>query len=127
MPGAPNPYDYLPAAPAMVLTSTDFEEGSTLQSPQLSKAFGVDGGEDISPALSWSGAPDDTKSFVVTCYDPDAPTVSGFWHWIVYDIPATVTSLVTGAGNPDIFTATTVYCIYMRLNCVRTVFFLFTL
>lgn len=102
MPGAPNPYDFLPVAPsAMVLTSTDLEEGATLKAPQLSKAFGVEGGEDVSPALSWSGAPEDTKSFVVTCYDPDAPTVSGFWHWIVYDIPADVTSLVTGAGNPD--------------------------
>lgn len=69
--------------------------------PQLSKAFGVEGGEDISPQLSWSGFPEDTKSFVVTCYDPDAPTVSGFWHWIMYDVPASCTSLETGAKPPE--------------------------
>jgi len=97
----PNPYDFLPEAPTFQLTSTDFEEGGTLPSPQSSKAFGVEGGEDLSPALSWTGAPDDTKSFVLTCYDPDAPTVSGFWHWIVYDLPPTCTSLPAGAGTAD--------------------------
>ncbi len=101
MPSTLNPYDYLPEAPKFQVTSTVLEEGATLQTPQLSKAFGVEGGEDVSPSLSWSGAPEDTKSFVVTCYDPDAPTVSGFWHWIVYDIPADISSLPTGAGNPD--------------------------
>jgi len=97
---ASNPYDFLPEAPTFRLTSSDFEDGGTLQAPQLSKAFGVEGGEDLSPALAWEGAPEDTKSFVVTCYDPDAPTVSGFWHWIVYDLPASCTSLPTGAGTP---------------------------
>jgi Raf kinase inhibitor-like YbhB/YbcL family protein len=97
---APNPYDFLPPAPTFEATSTDIQEGGTLPPPQLSKFFGVEGGEDCSPSLAWNGFPEDTtKSFVVTCYDPDAPTVSGFWHWIVYDIPATCTSLPTGAND----------------------------
>lgn len=94
-----NTYDSLSDVPLFQLTSGDIEEGGVMPPPQLSKAFGVEGGEDVSPSLSWSGFPDDTKSFVVTCYDPDAPTVSGFWHWTVYDVPANITSLVTDAGN----------------------------
>jgi Raf kinase inhibitor-like YbhB/YbcL family protein len=56
-------------------------------------------GGNVSPALSWSGAPQGTRSFVVTVYDPDAPTGSGFWHWVVANIPATVTSIPTGASK----------------------------
>lgn len=97
-----NPYDYLPDAPTFEVTSGDITDGGTMPPSQLSNAFGVEGGQDISPSLSWTGFdPAKTKSFVVTCYDPDAPTVSGFWHWIVYDIPATVTTLMTDAGNAD--------------------------
>lgn len=95
-----NTYDSLPPAPKITLTSTDIEEGGTMPTPQLSKAFGVEGGEDCSPQLSWKDFDaDQTKSFAITCYDPDAPTVSGFWHWIVYDIPASVTELPTNAGS----------------------------
>jgi Raf kinase inhibitor-like YbhB/YbcL family protein len=95
-----NTYDSLPPAPLFELTSTDISEGGTMPAPQLSKAFGVEGGEDKSPQLSWSGFPEGTKSFVVSCYDPDAPTVSGFWHWVMYDVPASVTKMDSGAPPP---------------------------
>jgi Raf kinase inhibitor-like YbhB/YbcL family protein len=94
------PYDFLPQVAEFTVTSSDAAEGKTLSEPQLSGAFGVPGGEDVSPQLSWSGAPEGTQSYVVTCYDPDAPTGSGFWHWAVADIPASVTELPTGAGTP---------------------------
>jgi Raf kinase inhibitor-like YbhB/YbcL family protein len=97
----PGPHEFLPEVPTFTVTSTEVADGGTLAADQLSGAFGVPGGQDISPRLSWSGAPEATKSFAVTCYDPDAPTGSGFWHWAVADIPAGVTELVTGAGTPD--------------------------
>src|SRR5262245_44778462 len=86
------PYDSLPKVPGFELTSADIADGERLPTPQVSGIFGA-GGEDRSPQLSWSGFPDGTASFVVTCYDPDAPTASGFWHWAVVDIPASTTSL----------------------------------
>lgn len=93
-----NPYEGLAELPGFTLTSEDIADGS----PLLSDQYGADaGGSDISPQLSWSGFPEDTKSFAVTVYDPDAPTASGFWHWAVFNIPASVTSLPSGAGSPD--------------------------
>ena len=93
-----NPYDELPDVPSFELRSDDIADGRTLAVPQVSGVFGA-GGEDVSPQLSWSGAPDATQSYAITVYDPDAPTTSGFWHWAVFNIPADVTSLPSGAAN----------------------------
>lgn len=94
------PYDALPAVPKLTITSTDAVDGGEWAKPQYSAMFGVPGGEDRSPQLSWSGAPESTKSFLVSVYDPEAPTPSGFWHWMVADIPAGTTEL--GAGISEL-------------------------
>jgi Raf kinase inhibitor-like YbhB/YbcL family protein len=79
------------------VTSTDFRNGGTIPMAQVFNSFGCTG-KNQSPGLHWSGAPAGTKSFAITIYDPDAPTGSGWWHWIVFNIPATVTSLPQNAG-----------------------------
>ncbi|WP_237152717.1 YbhB/YbcL family Raf kinase inhibitor-like protein [Oryzibacter oryziterrae] len=89
----------LAQAADFTLTSPDIAEGKVLSVAQVAHGFGCSG-EGKSPALSWSGAPEGTKSFVVTAYDPDAPTGSGFWHWVMFNIPASVTSL-PGGITPD--------------------------
>ncbi|HEU4329825.1 MAG TPA: YbhB/YbcL family Raf kinase inhibitor-like protein [Lapillicoccus sp.] len=93
-----DPYAALPQVPSFTLTSTDVTDGDQLPNPHVSGIMDA-GGDDVSPQLEWSGFPEGTKSFVVTVYDPDAPTASGFWHWAVANIPVTTTSLPSGAGD----------------------------
>lgn len=87
----------------LVLTSESFNDGDYLANDHvLSEAYGFGcAGGNLSPQLSWSGAPEGTKSFALTCFDPDAPTGSGFWHWVAVNIPADATSLALGAGSAD--------------------------
>jgi Raf kinase inhibitor-like YbhB/YbcL family protein len=83
---------------AFKLWSADFKDGATLPEAQVFNGMGHQGGN-VSPHLAWADAPSGTKSFVVTLYDPDAPTGSGWWHWTVANIPASATSLPRGSGN----------------------------
>lgn len=96
-----NPFLGLQEVPSFEVTSKDIIKGELSDVKFMSGDFGIEGGQDISPEVSWSNAPTDTKSFVVTLYDPDAPTGSGFWHWAVANIPATVNELPQGAGNKN--------------------------
>lgn len=92
---APDPYDLLPEVPTFSLTSDDIEDGGVVPPAHLHDSAG---GENQSPHLRWSGFPRETRGFVVTCYDPDAPTASGFWHWLLVNLPAGVTELARDTG-----------------------------
>ncbi|SDS44158.1 YbhB/YbcL family Raf kinase inhibitor-like protein [Actinoplanes derwentensis] len=94
-----NPFARLPEVSSFELKSSAAADNEALPLAQHSGAFGIPGGQDISPDLTWSGAPEGTKSFAVTVFDADAPSMSGFWHWAVFNLPATVTTLPAGAGD----------------------------
>ncbi len=86
------------AAAAFEISSSDIAPGAKIADEQVFSGFGCTG-KNVSPALKWSGAPAGTKSFALMIYDPDAPTGSGFWHWVMFDIPPAVTELPKGAGD----------------------------
>jgi Raf kinase inhibitor-like YbhB/YbcL family protein len=93
----PDPYDVLPPKPGFELVSNDITEGQPIDKRFAHSSVG---GSNTSPHLRWSGFPPQTRGFAVTCFDPDAPTGSGFWHWVLVGLPADTTELPTGAGAP---------------------------
>ena len=88
--------DALRPVPPLMLTSPDFEGGGMLPRFAWSAARG---GEDRAPALEWSTPPAGTRSFAISCFDPDAPTGSGYWHWAAFDLPVDVRALPSGDGT----------------------------
>jgi Raf kinase inhibitor-like YbhB/YbcL family protein len=92
----PNPYEFLPHVATFKATSNDIAEGARLEVQHVAPGAGGCG---QSPHLAWSGAPQETGSYAITCFDPDAPTLCGFWHWMIADIPATTEEIPTGAAT----------------------------
>lgn len=96
-PLAPAPYEQLPPVPSFTLRSNDVTDGQPMAATFSQSA------DNISPHLQWSGFPDGTESFLVTCFDPDAPTPAGFWHWTAVDLATDVTELEQGWGSSDLY------------------------
>lgn len=92
----PVPFEHLPQRPEFSVASADFFDGDVLP---LAHVFDAAGGQNRSPQLSWWGFPENTRGFAITCFDPDAPSLSGWWHWLVTDLPADCTALDNGAGD----------------------------
>ena len=94
-PYPPEPYSLLPLVPSFDLTSQDVVAGQPMD-----VRHSQDGGN-VSPQLSWSGLPDATKALAISCFDPDAPTPAGFWHWTILNLPVSLTEVPSGFGSPD--------------------------
>ena len=92
-----DPFDGIDGGVDLALTSDDFDDGQRLPLESTAEFVGQ-GGKDVSPQLSWGEVPEGTKSIMVTCYDPDAPTQAGWWHWTVANLPADLRSLARGAS-----------------------------
>ena len=95
----PDPFEAVSGIATFQVSSQSFQDGQVLPRAQTSGVLGA-GGEDESPQLSWSGAPEGTKGYAVTVFDPDAPG-GGYWHWALANIPADITSLQARAGSRD--------------------------